>query len=115
MKKIIFVFAGAVALFLFSCGNDKTQASGQDTSSGSATTVESADGSSLYSSKCVSCHGDKGDKGFMNAADLSKSTLDHPGIVAVLKNGRNTMRSFSGELDDAQIEAVAKYVESLRH
>ena len=60
------------------------------------------------------CHGGDGKQNTMGAADLSTSTIEHTSVVGIITSGKNTMKAFSPELNAEQIEAVAKYAESLR-
>jgi mono/diheme cytochrome c family protein len=62
----------------------------------------------------MTCHGADGKQNTMGAADLSTSTLNHEVVVAIITSGKNAMKAFSPELNTEQIEAVAKYVETLR-
>ena len=71
-------------------------------------------GQQLYETKCTACHGSDGKAGIMGAYDLTTSTVSHEGMVAIIKNGRNAMKAFAKELTPEEIEAVAKYAESLK-
>lgn len=115
MKKIILCIAVAASGMFFaqSCGNDATKEEKKD--SAAAPVVEATtSGSVLYEEKCMMCHGADGKQNTMGASDLSTSALSHETVVTVITSGRNGMRAFSPELNAEQIEAVAKYVESLR-
>ena len=72
------------------------------------------DGQKIYSDNCSKCHGDDGKAGILGATDLSASTADAAAKTAVVKNGRNTMPAFSGQLSDQQIDAVVGYIETLK-
>ena len=119
MKKA-FLFIPVVAITFFfaqSCGNnepnygnDSTKTDSADKSSVSA----SVDAKVLFEEKCTVCHGADGKQNTMGAADLSTSKLNHETVVTIITSGKNGMKAFSPELNDAQIEAVATYVESLR-
>jgi mono/diheme cytochrome c family protein len=115
MKKAISItlFTGLLIFSVQSCGGDKTQPSGND-STKTTTVSASLDGKSLYDAKCVSCHGTDGKAGVMNAADLSSSKIDHATACATVKNGKNMMKAFGSEMNDAEIDAVVKYAEMLR-
>jgi mono/diheme cytochrome c family protein len=116
MKKIILiaVFFGAIIFSVQSCGGNNTPASGTDTAKQNATVSAYTDGKNLYEAKCITCHGADGAAGIMGAADLSKSALSHDAAIAIVKNGKNAMKAFGSELDDAGIEAVVKYVETFK-
>jgi cytochrome c551 len=116
MKKtiLIFLFGGLIAFSVQSCGNNEPAKTPIDSTHPDAKVSASVDGKSLYDEKCTMCHGGDGTAGTMGAADLSKSTINHAAAVAMIKNGKNSMKAFAPELNDAQIEAVAAYAESLR-
>ncbi len=114
-KAILFLFVFSLIVFTIqSCGSNEKPNVNADTSSKNSTANTVADGSVLYSSKCVMCHGDDGAAGTMGAADLSKGTINHETVVSVIKSGKNAMKAFGPELKDNEIEVLAKYVESLR-
>jgi len=71
-------------------------------------------GQELYSAYCIKCHGDDGKLGMMGAKDLSASMLDHEGIKSIIANGKGAMAGFKNQLNEAQLEAVAQYVETLK-
>ena len=71
------------------------------------------DAKNFYSSTCAKCHGEDGKAGIMGALDLSTSTLDHPSIIKVMREGRGSMAG-NANLTDTQAEALALYVETLR-
>ena len=116
MKKIISlsVLFGAMFFAFQSCGGDKTQPASSDSVKPNATVSASVDGKTLYDAKCTTCHGGDGTAGVMGDADLSKSKLDHAAACAIVKNGKSPMKAFGGELNDAEVDAVTKYIESLR-
>jgi mono/diheme cytochrome c family protein len=116
MKKIILLlgFMGVIVFVAQSCGGGNEKAPVADSVKTNVTVSASMDGKSLYDAKCTMCHGLDGTAGVMGAADLSKSTIDHSVACAIIKNGKNTMKAFGSELNDAQVDVVAKYVESLR-
>ncbi len=117
MKKIFLVLSIVACTFILvqSCGNDDASKAKADSVSSSPPAVgASVNGSVLYEEKCMVCHGADGKQNTMGAADLSSSTLDHAIVVSIITSGKNTMKAFSPELNAEQIEAVAKYAESLR-
>ena len=89
-----------------------------DTDSGkkgpTAEITNSVDGQAVFEDKCKVCHGKDGGAERLGAADLTVSTLDHAAIVAVIKTGRKKMPEFASKLSAEEIEAVAKYVRTLR-
>ena len=84
--------------------------------------LTSTDGMTLYQSTCIGCHGSRGEGGTADAPPLRSgtgATLTLAQIEAKIANGKPFfMPAYSkkkhGPLNDAQIEAVARYVISLR-
>lgn len=115
MKKLIFNSAFAIGIFvLASCGNSGSENPG-DTLKVSDTIVSgNANGKAIFETKCTACHGSDGKAGIMGAFDLTTSTVNHEGMVAIIKNGRNAMKAFANEMTAEEIEAVATYAESLK-
>lgn len=77
-------------------------------------TSEAVIGQNIYSANCVLCHGEDGSKGLNGSKDLRLSTLDHAGLVEIIKNGKGNMAAYKGVLKDNEIEEVAEYVNSLK-
>lgn len=69
-------------------------------------------GKEIYSSKCVSCHGDDGAKQALGATNLALSTLSDDEVKNVITNGRKGMQAY--KLEPAQLDSVVGYVKSLR-
>lgn len=125
MKKSLFtLLLAGISCFLFSCGNEKEQPAnnseqvttndaGTNKAAGSQASA-AADGKSIFEGKCTVCHGSDGKKGMMGAADLTGSTISHEAIISLVKNGKGAMTAFDGQLNEAEIDAVAKYVEAMR-
>ncbi|HVA97807.1 MAG TPA: cytochrome c [Bacteroidia bacterium] len=74
----------------------------------------SVDGKELYTNNCVKCHGTDGKAGVMGAADLSALQADNASIINTIKNGKNSMPAYGGNLSDAQIKALSDYVATLK-
>jgi mono/diheme cytochrome c family protein len=76
-----------------------------------ATAEKPTDGKTIFAQACASCHtlADAGTTGTVGP-DLDQSRPAKPLVVDRVTNGRGAMPSFKGQLDDAQIEAVAEYV-----
>lgn len=75
------------------------------------------DGVAVFKTNCASCHGDDGagtSAGFsLNVADLrSKDVqgLSNNQLEQIVKNGKENMPAFSGNLSDQQIAAVVAHV-----
>ena len=75
------------------------------------------DGATLYLTNCAICHGREG-RGGTGPSLISGEggSLSHDELVAKIRRGKPLagMPMFKRELNDAQIAAVADYVQSLR-
>jgi mono/diheme cytochrome c family protein len=74
-----------------------------------------ANGAKVFKDNCGSCHtlstaGTTGQIG----PNLDNTTLSVPDIEATVRNGRGGMPAFGDSLSDAQIKAVAAYVDASR-
>lgn len=105
------VFISFVALTVFACGGEPPQ---EKAVKKTAPAKKKVDGEKIYKQYCVTCHGVYGDMGANGAVNLQNSTLSLEEKIAVIKNGRNTMTAFKGLLSDAKIDAVGKYIETLK-
>lgn len=87
------------------------------------TTTEAAgtDGGTLFAKKCVSCHGAKGEKAAMNKSQII-ADFSEAQIKEALKGYQNgtygkdmkaVMQGQAKGLNDAQIDALAKYISTL--
>ncbi len=101
-----------MALLVACSSSSKEQSSDQTTAA--AKTVKKVDGSKIYKTYCVTCHGIYGDMGGSGAFDLSTSKLTLEERIQVITNGRNLMTPFKGLLSEEKIKAVAEYIETLR-
>ena len=74
-------------------------------------TVSVDDGLSLYKSSCLACHGDAGANGH-NGPNLqdSKMSDDYGAVVKQITEGGLSMPAFKDVLTEAEIEAIAKYI-----
>lgn len=70
-------------------------------------------GKQLYTAACVSCHGENGDLGKSGAKNLKTSTLSEQEKSMIIKKGKGVMPSYSS-LSDAQVQAIVKYVSTLK-
>ncbi|MBA3971334.1 MAG: SirB2 family protein [Bacteroidetes bacterium] len=77
-------------------------------------TATNINGEELYIASCANCHGTDGKLGLMGSKDLSQSTMDLDSRINIIKNGKNAMVPFVGQLTDVQIKTVAVYIESLK-
>jgi cytochrome c6 len=124
-KSLLTLLLAGISCFVFSCGNETQQPAndssqvttndaGANQAAGSPPPVAAADGKTVFEGKCTVCHGSDGKKGLMGAADLTGSTISHEAIISLVKNGKGAMTAFGGQLNEAEIDAVAKYVEAMR-
>lgn len=92
-------------------GGEETAATGEETGGGEETVAAGADGESVFSSNCASCHGQEGTGGNVGP-DLQQSSTaeDQSAVEEVVRNGQGTMPPFEGSLSDEEITAVAEYV-----
>ncbi len=67
-------------------------------------------GKTIYESKCTNCHGTDGKMGMSGAKDLTQYAMTPEQKLAIVKTGKNVMPSFSSQLTEEQIKAVADYV-----
>lgn len=74
----------------------------------------SIDGKEIFDISCSPCHGDDGKLGLMAAPDLSITHFDLAASIEIIKSGKGAMTPFDGSLNDNQINAVAKYIETLK-
>lgn len=88
---------------LVSCGGES-----------STNSNKAIDGKTLYRQHCVICHGADGTLALNGAADLSRSTLSLEERIHQIASGKNTMPPYRGTLKEAEISAVAQYIETLR-
>lgn len=65
-----------------------------------------------YKMLCASCHGFKGNMKVNGAKDLTLSKLPLEESVAQLHFGKGLMTPFKGVMTEAEIVAVAKYIET---
>lgn len=81
----------------------------------------SVDASALFSQKCASCHGAKAEKSALNKSQII-ATLSDQQITDALKGYQNgtygremkaVMQGQAKALNDAQIDALAKYISAL--
>lgn len=86
-----------------------------------AVETASVDAGALFAKKCASCHGAKAEKSALNKSQII-ATLSEQQITDALKGYQNgtygremkaVMQGQAKPLNDAQIEALAKYISAL--
>ena len=75
---------------------------------------KSEEGKEIYTKLCVSCHGDNGKLMLGGAKDLTISTLRKEELITQVKQGKNMMPSFAGQLSEEQMSAVVDYISTLK-
>ncbi len=80
----------------------------------SATDIAAVNAAAVFKKNCASCHGLKGDMALSGAKKLTESTASLVEKVAQIYHGKGLMIPYKNVLKDAEIIAVAKYVEQLR-
>ncbi len=68
-----------------------------------------SNGQELYTSNCLSCHGNNGKANLAGALDLTATHLNNDSIAGIILNGRNTMPKING-LTQEQALAIAVYI-----
>jgi mono/diheme cytochrome c family protein len=111
------VIAGALVVMLFVgpvlVADDKPSAETKSYSGGSGGQAGADDGKQIFSENCGGCHtlsaaGTTGTVG----PELDGLGLEPEQVTAIVSSGSGVMPSFSGSLDQAQIDAVAQFVAS---
>ncbi|MCC7302609.1 MAG: cytochrome c [Bacteroidia bacterium] len=74
----------------------------------------SSNGVEVYKAKCSVCHGDDGKAMLMNSPDLSLSPMDFNQARVIIMEGKGTMPAFMDQMTHEQVDAVAKYVQTLK-
>ena len=103
MKKLSII--SLFSLFLAACGG---------TSDKSPATIKISAGQSVYETNCTACHGSDGKLCALGAKDLSISTMNKTQMMEIITNGKSTMTPFGTMLNQAEIDSVASYVQTLR-
>lgn len=72
----------------------------------------STDGKALYDTNCAGCHGAAGAGGSASAINDGRKAQD---VATIIKNGLDpVMPAFKDKLNDAQVQAIANYVATLK-
>ena len=100
-----------IAYRLGATGGATTTAAGTTTEAGTTTGAAEANGETIFTSNCGSCHtlGAAGTGGSVGP-NLDDLKPDAATVEEMVRNGGGGMPSFSGQLSDAEITAVAQYV-----
>lgn len=99
-------------LLIWGCGAGDAPETGASGSHRSE--VSEAQARNLYIRKCSLCHGDDGKLGASKSPDLSVSSMSLEERIALITYGKGTMPGQNGILNKAEIQAVARYIDSFR-
>jgi mono/diheme cytochrome c family protein len=72
-----------------------------------------AHGKALYEVQCIVCHGEDGKAQRSGAKDITITTLSDEEIIAVIKNGKNTMPAMGAIFDERELNALVAYIKTL--
>jgi cytochrome c551 len=98
---------GAAALACAGCGGGDDGDAG-DTGGGGDTA--NASGQAIFADNCARCHGADGTGGAGPDLTSLDEAKEHEAVVEQVTDGGGGMPSFKGDLSDAEIDAVATYV-----
>ncbi len=109
IKKSFFLSFGLI--LLYSCSGEQ-----KEPTNALMKEALTPNGKKIYNRYCVVCHGDEGNAKVGGAFDLSISTLSFEDKVNIVTNGSENkhMRAFNDDLNEAEIKAVVKHVETLK-
>ena len=116
MLKYLWIPCVALAT-LFACGGDAEADGGEAKADNTVAAASTGpDGARIYKTRCVACHGSKGNMGANGAANLQQSRIPLNERIATITHGRmdKGMNAFKGILDPAEIKAVAEYTITLQ-
>jgi len=71
-------------------------------------------GQQVFRDNCTRCHGKNGNKGFLGAKDLTKSSLSREGAKKIILEGKGFMPSWKKRLTVSEIDLVIRYILTLR-
>ena len=89
-------------------------AEGPATPAGGGTPIAADEVLAMYNQKCSLCHGGDGKKMLAGAPDLTLTSLTHPEVVQLIREGKGTMPPHKEVLTAEMIEALAHHVASLK-
>ncbi len=108
MRKVFYLLV--VIIGINACNNPNESSGGQINNEEDMLVY----GKKVYESQCRLCHGENGNSGIGGAADLRNTKLDETAIGDLIFHGKGVMPSFKDKLGEPEINAVTKYVLTLR-
>ena len=75
---------------------------------------DSVRGQQLFMENCTRCHGRNGNKGFLGAKDLTKSSLSIERAKKIILEGKGFMPSWKKRLTVSEVDLVIRYILTLR-
>ncbi|HVP55440.1 MAG TPA: cytochrome c [Candidatus Eisenbacteria bacterium] len=87
-----------------------------------ASSAFAADGAAVFKAKCAMCHGADGSASTGMGKSMGLKPLSSPEVqkmsdadlTALVSNGKGKMPAYKGKLSDDEINAVVKYVKTLK-
>ena len=92
----------------------KEEVSGIITATSDANYSITEHGKALFNAQCVVCHGEDGKANLAGAKDLTISVKTDEEIAELIKNGKNAMPGMAKIYNEEEINALIKYVTTLR-
>ncbi|WP_020533852.1 c-type cytochrome [Flexithrix dorotheae] len=71
-------------------------------------------GKALFMANCVACHGENGDLQNVGAKNLQEAQSSEAEVSEIIMNGKNAMPPYKKILSEDEVQALVKYVFSLR-
>jgi cbb3-type cytochrome c oxidase subunit III len=107
----------AVATYVRSAWTNKAAGVTEQEVAAAGSSVLSAVGASIYSTKCAACHGANGQGGGHGtfpalAGDALVNASAPAGMLGVIEHGRSMMPSWKGQLSPGDVAAVATFIRS---
>ncbi len=112
MKKLLFILP--ILLLLIACADANDKKSTKPAKKEKKADVKAPDGKKIFKIHCVLCHGADGKLGINGSKDLTKSEISLEEAITQITKGKGLMASYEPILSKEEIEAVAKYTQSLR-
>ena len=98
------------------CGETQPEAENFKKTPTTATASVGPDGARIFKTRCVACHGSKGNMGANGAANLQMSNISLSERITAVTHGRvdKGMQAFKTILSPEEIKAVAEYTITLK-